>query len=93
MENKTIETAASFSQTVQIEQYEPRSVFCSMKQECTKEEAGTVWRELYELCKQQVEREITMLRGEKIKKQTARARKVEQKDRGKSEAEMDLGQE
>jgi hypothetical protein len=91
MNEELIEVSASYSQKLQINAYEPIEVFAALKQQCPKSRAGEVWKELYAICKAQVEWGLQVKVQEKLKVETRRARKIEQKQRGTFEEEMDAG--
>ena len=67
---KLIEVCRSFSQTVQIEQFHPRSFFMSCKAEVPFDEVDSVAKELYTLCRLTVENDIEEYKKEKEEENT-----------------------
>lgn len=69
---KLCEIARSFSWTVQVQPFSPRSFFCSQKMEVPIERAEEASKQLFHFCKMTVERDV----AEYIKENTPESEKV-----------------
>ncbi len=61
-EDKKIEISRSFSRKIQVSQYEPAEFFASYKSDCLLKDAEKVSKELYALCKRDVEHSVDKFR-------------------------------
>ena len=57
-QQKKIEITRSFGRTIQPQEYKPVKFFCSAKAEVSKKEIERVSKELYELCKEEVNKSV-----------------------------------
>ena len=61
------EITKSYSRTIQLQEYSPTHISCSLKCECEENEIREKTKELYSFCKKTVNNEIRELQIEKAK--------------------------
>ena len=88
---KTIEVARSFSQKVQVKQYEPIEFFCSVKAEVPLEELESISDTLDVFCQAEVEKSVKQFLSPAGRPPTPKEAQAlqEEVDRIKEEAETD----
>jgi hypothetical protein len=55
---KLVEVCRSFSRTAQVQSFQPRNFFCSVKEECTPEDLEATSKRLIHFCTMTVEKEV-----------------------------------
>jgi nucleoid-associated protein YejK len=81
-----IEVSRSYSKKVQIKQFEPIDAFCAAKAEVDKKDMIKISKELFEFCRNQVEKDIDDIVNE-------RALAKERYDNAKEVAETEINNE
>jgi len=61
------EIMKSYSRTIQLQEYCPTHISCSLKCECEENEIREKTEELYDFCKRTVNNEVKELQIEKVK--------------------------